>query len=79
MGILDKIIFAPIKATVVTAKALEKSARKEMTDEKVIYEALMHLQERLEMEEIDEAFFDREEQILMEKLNRAQEMKKEEG
>ncbi|MCG8470478.1 MAG: gas vesicle protein GvpG [Desulfobacterales bacterium] len=77
MGILDKIIFAPIKATILTARTLEKSAKKEMTDEKGIYEALMHLQERLEMDEIDEETFYQQEEELMEKLNRAREMKDE--
>ncbi|VFQ43064.1 gas vesicle protein GvpG [Desulfoluna butyratoxydans] len=75
--ILDDILLAPVKMTVWVAGKLRDTALQEMTDEAGIHEELLHLQMQFEMEEIDEAEFDRKEQALMDRLDRARRLKKE--
>ncbi|SCY03848.1 gas vesicle protein GvpG [Desulfoluna spongiiphila] len=75
--ILDDILLAPVKMTVWVAEKLRDSALQEMTDEAGIYEELLHLQMQFEMDEIDEAEFERREQDVMERLDRARQLKKE--
>lgn len=75
--ILDTILLSPIKMTVWVAKKLRESALNEMTDESKIHEELLHLQMQFEMDEMDEAEFDRLEDELMERLDRARTLKKE--
>ena len=75
--ILDTILLSPIKMTVWVAKKLRESALDEMTDESKIHEELLHLQMQFEMDEMDEAEFDRLEDELMERLDRARTLKKE--
>ncbi len=66
--IVDDILFAPIKVPVWIAKKLAESAEKEMTDDSRIYEELLNLQMRHELEEISDEEYDKQETRLMEKL-----------
>jgi len=77
--LLDDILLSPMKMTVWVARKLRASALNEMTDESKIHEELLHLQMKFEMDEIDEAEFDRMENALMERLDHARKLKKEMG
>lgn len=75
--ILDDILLAPMKLTVWVAEKLRESALNEMTDESKIHEELLYLQMQFEMDEIEEEVFDRQENELMERLDRARQLKRE--
>lgn len=77
--IIDDILLMPMKMAVWVAEKLRESALNEMTDESRIHEELLHLQMEFEMDEIDEEAFDRRENALMERLERARKLKKEMG
>lgn len=77
--IIDDILLMPMKMAVWVAEKLRESALNEMTDESRIHEELLHLQMEFEMDEIDEEEFDRRENALMERLERARKLKKEMG
>jgi len=75
--IVDDILFAPIKFPVWIAKKLSESAEKEMTDDSRIYEDLLNLQMRYELEEVSDEEYDRQETRLMEKLEEIRKYKEE--
>ena len=66
--ILDDILFAPIKFPVWVSKKLAESAEKERTDDSRIYEDLLDLQMRYELGEISDEEYEKQESMLMEKL-----------
>ena len=75
--VVDDIIFAPIKFPVWVSKKLSESAEKEMTDDSRIYEDLLELQMRHELEEISDEEYDKQETRLMEKLEEIRKYKEE--
>jgi len=75
--IVDDILLAPIKFPVWVARKLTETARKEMTDDSKIYEDLLALQMRYEMEEISSEEYDKQENRLMEKLEEIRKLKEE--
>ncbi|OEU72606.1 MAG: gas vesicle protein GvpG [Desulfuromonadales bacterium C00003093] len=75
--IVDDILLAPIKFSVWIAKKLSESAEKEMTDDSRIYEDLLDLQMRHELEEISDEEYDKQETMLMEKLEEIRKYKEE--
>ena len=77
MFILDDILLAPIKGIVWIGKKIEEVAKRETSDKSKIQEQLLELQMRLELEEITESEYEKEETRLLKELNRIQ--KEEEG
>jgi len=68
--ILDDILFAPLNGLIFIAKKINDVVEKETSDEGVVKERLMALQLRFELDEIDEEQYDREEDELLNKLER---------
>ena len=77
MFILDDILLAPIKGIVWIGKKIEEVAKRETSDKSKIQEQLLELQMRLELEEITESEYEKEETRLLKELDRIQ--KEEEG
>ena len=77
MFIIDDILLAPIKGIVWIGKKIEEVAKRETSDKSKIQEQLLELQMRLELEEITESEYEKEETRLLKELNRIQ--KEEEG
>ncbi len=75
--ILDNILFSPLKLTIWLGQKLRDAAYSEMTDETKIREGLLHLQMQFEMDEISEEEYEKEETLLMEKLEMIRKMKEE--
>jgi len=73
--ILDDILFSPLKFTIWLGSKLRDAAYQEMTDESKIHEALLELQMRHEMDEINDQEFEAEESRLMEELEAIRELK----
>jgi len=73
--IIDDILFSPLKFTIWLGQKLREAAYQEMTDESKIHEGLLQLQMRHEMEEISEEAYEKEETMLMERLEAIREMK----
>jgi hypothetical protein len=77
MFILDDILLAPIKGIVWIGQKIEEVVKRETSDKSKIQENLLELQMRLELEEITESEYEKEEKKLLAELNRIQ--KEEEG
>lgn len=77
MFVIDDILLAPIKGIVWIGKKIEEVAKRETSDKSKIQEQLLELQIRLELEEMTEAEYEKEETKLLKELNRIQ--KEEEG
>ena len=75
--LLDDILLAPIKGVVWIGKKIEEVVKRETNDKSKIQEQLLELQMRLELEEITESEYEKEEKKLLADLNRIQ--KEEEG
>ena len=75
--IVDDILLAPIKFPVWIAKKLSEYAEKEMADDSKIHEDLLELQMRYEMGEISDEEYDKQEAMLMEKLEEIRKYKEE--
>lgn len=73
--ILDNLLLSPIKLTLWLAEKLKESALSEMTDDAAIHEQLLHLQMKFEMDEIDEAEFERQEDELLHQLEEIRKLK----
>jgi hypothetical protein len=67
--ILDDILLAPCKAITWIARTLYDQAEGEITNEPAIHEQLLNLQTRLELEEIGEEQYIKQENALMRRLN----------
>ncbi len=68
--ILDDILFAPLNGLIFIAEKINDVVEKETSDEGTVKEQLMALQLRFELDEIDEEQYDREEDELLNKLER---------
>ena len=75
--IVDDIIFFPLKFTVWLGKKLKEIAHDEMTDDSMIHEELLQLQMRYEMEEISDEEYEKQENLLMERLAVIRQLKEE--
>ncbi|MBV5288282.1 MAG: gas vesicle protein GvpG [Pelodictyon phaeoclathratiforme] len=64
------MLFAPLNGLIFIAKKINDVVEKETSDEGVVKERLMALQLRFELDEIDEVEYDREEDELLQKLER---------
>lgn len=69
MLIIDDIVFAPINALIWLAQKIDEVAEKELSDEGLVKEKLMHLQLCFEMDEISEEEYNQQEKELLERLD----------
>ena len=67
--IIDDILLSPCKAITWIARTLYDQAEGEITNEPAIHEQLLNLQTRLELEEISEEEYIKQENALMRRLN----------
>ena len=67
--ILDDILLAPCKFVTWIGRTIHDQAEAEVTDESVIRERLLDLQTRLELEQIAEDEYVKQEDALMRRLN----------
>ena len=79
--ILFPQFFIPVKGIHWIASKLHETAEKDLTDVGVIQQQLLELQMRYELEEISEEEYDRQEKVLLDRLEaiRKYEKEKEEG
>jgi hypothetical protein len=73
--LLDDILLGPCKLATWIGRTLYDQAEAQITDESVIHERLLDLQTRLELEQIGEEEFIRQEGVLMRRLNEIQKYK----
>jgi len=73
--ILDDIILAPVKMLVWLGKKLEEAAEEEVNDESKWHERLLELQIKYELGDISEEEFEREEELIMERISAIRESK----
>ena len=76
--IIDDILFSPLKFTIWLGQKLRDAAYQELTDESRIHEELLQLQMRYEMEDISQEEYEKQEGLLMERLDVIRKMKEEE-
>ncbi|MEU9305809.1 gas vesicle protein GvpG [Streptomyces sp. NPDC048269] len=72
MGLLTSLLtapMAPMRAVVWVAQRVVDKANEEYYDPAPVYAALADLERRLQLGEIDEATFDREEDALLDRLD----------
>ncbi|MBT2482381.1 gas vesicle protein GvpG [Streptomyces sp. ISL-94] len=72
MGLLTSLLtapMAPVRAVVWVAQRVVDKANEEYYDPAPVYAALADLERRLQLEEIDEATFDRQEDELLDRLD----------
>ena len=67
--LLDDILLAPCKFVTWIGRTLHDQAEAELTDEYAIHERLLDLQTRLELEQITEEEYLKQEEALMRRLN----------
>ncbi|MBZ4218593.1 MAG: gas vesicle protein GvpG [Chlorobium sp.] len=68
--IIDDILFAPLNGLIFVANKINDVVEKETSDEGTVKERLMALQLRFELDEIDEDEYDRQEDELLQKLEK---------
>ncbi|MFZ4549132.1 MAG: gas vesicle protein GvpG [Bacteroidales bacterium] len=75
MFLIDDILLAPLKGVLFLAEKINEVIEKETSDEGTIKERLMSLQLKFEMDEIDEAEYDKREDELLKLLANIREQK----
>jgi hypothetical protein len=70
MFLLDDIVLAPFKGIIFIAEKIDELIQKEVSDEGRIKERLMALQLRFEMDEITIEEYDKQEEELLEMIER---------
>ena len=70
MLIIDDLMFGPLKGIIFLAKKINEVVEKETSDEGAIKERLMALQLKFEMDEIGEEEYDRQEDELLNMLEK---------
>lgn len=73
--ILDDIVLAPVKMLIWLAEKIEETAEEEVNDESKWHERLLELQIKYELGEITEEEFEREEELVMERISAIRESK----
>ena len=76
-GLLTSPILGPVKSVHWLAKKVAEAAEGELLDEDRVRGELLELQMRLEMGEITEEEYDKQEKVLVERLNAIREAKAE--
>jgi len=77
MFLIDDILLAPLKGLVWLGKKIDDVVEKELYDEGGIKEKLMELQLRLELEEISEEEYNKQEKELLARLDAIRKAKEE--
>ena len=77
--ILDDILLAPCKLVHWIGKKLYEHAEAEMTDESIVRHRLLELQMRFELDDISEDEYQKQEDILMRRLDAIREYKESRG
>ena len=77
MFLIDDILFAPLNGVIWLGKKIDEVAEREFSDEGLIKEKLMQLQFKFEMDEINEADYNRREKELLERLEAIRKAKEE--
>jgi len=77
MFLIDDILLAPLKGLVWLGKKINDVVEKELYDEEGIKEKLMELQLRLELEEISEEEYNKQEKELLARLDAIRKAKEE--
>jgi len=77
MFLIDDILLAPLKGLVWLGKKIDDVVEKELYDEEGIKEKLMELQLRLELEEISEEEYNKQEKELLARLDAIRKAKEE--
>jgi len=77
MFLIDDILLAPLKGLVWLGKKINDVIEKELYDEEGIKEKLMELQLRLELEEISEEEYNKQEKELLARLDAIRKAKEE--
>ena len=77
MFLIDDILLAPLKGLVWLGKKINDVVEKELYDEGGIKEKLMELQLRLELEEISEEEYNKQEKELLARLDAIRKAKEE--
>lgn len=70
MFLIDDIILAPLKGIVFVGKKIDEMMQKEISDEGKIKERLMALQLKFEMDEISMEEYDKQEEELLDMIER---------
>ena len=73
--LIDDILLFPLKFPVWIGKKIEEAAYQELIDESKVREELLALQMRLEMGEITDEEYEKEETTLMERLEAIRKLK----
>ena len=76
LGVLTLPVWGPYKGIKNTFEQIHREVQREQLDEDRIMSKLMELQVQLELEEIDQAGYDRQEKDLMEHLAAVREYKR---
>lgn len=75
MFLIDDILLAPLKGVIWVAEKIKEVAEQELYDEGRIKEKLMELQLKLELEEINEEEYKKQEKELLARLDAIREAK----
>ena len=78
MFLIDDILLAPLKGVIWVAEKVKQIAEQELYDEGRIKERLMELQLKLELDEISEEEYKKQEEELLERLDVIRKSKEEE-
>lgn len=77
MGLFTNVVFAPavgpLKGLLWLARVIEEQAERTLYDESLLRAALLELEQRFEAGEIDEADYEKEEEVLLARLKIARE------
>ncbi len=77
--VLDDIVLGPCKLVYWVGKKLYEHAEAEVTDESVVRQRLLELQMRFELDDISEDEYQKQENILMRRLDAIREYKESRG
>ncbi|MBI5701011.1 gas vesicle protein GvpG [Candidatus Saganbacteria bacterium] len=69
MFIIDDILLLPLQPVLMVAEKIDEMVQKELYDEDRIKENLMNLQLKLDMNQISQEEYERQEKNLLERLN----------
>ena len=78
MFLIDDILLAPVKGVVWLGEKIDEMVKKEARDENRLKEELLELQMRLDMGQISEDEYRRQEAVLLERLDAIRAEKEEE-
>jgi hypothetical protein len=75
MFLVDDILLAPVYGVAWLGRKIKEVAENELTDETKVHEELLELQIRLDQEEIGLKEYERQEEVLMRRLDEIRKLK----